>query len=534
MNVWQRLTKKIQRQLADQRDGITLSNLANHINPIPLAKNARPVIFFNASARLEGMSQNAAFSILSAWGLRQCGAPVMHFICKAGMSKCVLGTSRPDPEQKPPCERCVAQSKRLFAGADARWFSYEPDEVLDEKIQHLDLEALTRFKYKNLELGALVLPSLRWILRMHNLSDSEANRKLMRAYIVSAWNVARNFEQLINEVRPETAVIFNGQFFPEATARRVALKMGLRVVTHEVAIQPFTGFFTDGEATAYPIGIPKTFQLTKKMENRLDDYLQQRFQGDFSMAGIRFWPQMHSLGDEFWQRVGRYKQIVPIFTNVVFDTSQGHANVVFPQMFAWLDLVLKVIKRNPESFFVIRAHPDEGRAGKESRQSVAGWVKANGVDALANVLFVDSNEYFSSYELIQRSKFIMVYNSTIGLEAAIMGATVLCAGKARYTQLPTVFFPGSMKEYGQMTEKFLKAKSVKAPASFKREARRFYYYQLYRTCLPFGDLVEEDKQWRGFVHLKKIQADDLLPKNSPALDIFTNGILHKSNFIMKE
>jgi hypothetical protein len=35
----------------------------------------------------------------------------------------------------------------------------------------------------------------------------------------------------------------------------------------------------------------------------------------------------------------------------------------------------------------------------------------------------------------------MIYNSTIGMEAAIMGAPVLCAGKARFTQLDTVFFP---------------------------------------------------------------------------------------------
>jgi hypothetical protein len=72
-------------------------------------------------------------------------------------------------------------------------------------------------------------------------------------------------------------------------------------------------------------------------------------------------------------------------------------------MFAWLDKVLKVIKSHPETLFVIRAHPDESRPGKASQESVADWVEERGGD-LPNVVFVGPDEYFSSYEMIQRSK----------------------------------------------------------------------------------------------------------------------------------
>jgi hypothetical protein len=534
MNVWRRAANKIQRYQADRKDERILERLAREISAVPLDDTIKPVVFFNASSRLEGLSQNAAYSLLSAWGLRQSGAPIVHFVCRAGMSRCVLGTSRTDPAQAPPCKKCIAQSERLFTGAKARWFSFQKDYELTKKIEKLDLKELSKFTYRQLPLGQLVLPSLRWILRQHHLSDDHSNRTLMRKYIASAWNIVRQFVKVIDDVKPDTAVIFNGQFFPEATARYVAKRKGLRVITHEVAIQPFSCFFTEGEATAYPIDIPPAFQLTKKMNARLDAYLQQRFQGNFTMAGIRFWPHMKSLGEDFWQRATAFKQIVPIFTNVVFDTSQGHANVVFPHMFAWLDLMLKAIKHHPETFFVIRAHPDEGRAGKESQESVAQWVRANNLGAMPNVLFVDANEYFSSYELIQRSKFVTVYNSTIGLEASILGSAVLCAGKARYTQLPTVYFPKSAREYEQKVEKFLEAPDVRPPSSFQKQARRFYYYQLFRTCLPYGDLIEEDKQWRGFVHLKRITAGDLLPERSPSVAVFNNGILRKQSFILRE
>src|SRR5690606_2303551 len=119
-----------------------------------------------------------------------------------------------------------------------------------------------------------------------------------------------------------------------------------------------------------------------------------------------------------------------------------------------------------------------------------GWVEAKNVSNLQNVIFVPSNETLSSYELILKSKFVMIYNSTIGLEASIMGMPVLCAGKARFTQYPTVFFPQSVVDLRKKMEEFLSAENIEVPAEFKRNARRFLYYQLFRTSQPFGNFLE--------------------------------------------
>ena len=190
------------------------------------------------------------------------------------------------------------------------------------------------------------------------------------------------------QTQPRAVVVFNGQFFPEATARYMAHKRGLRVITHEVGLQPATAFFTEGEATAYPIHIPDEFEMNDEQNAKLDAYLAKRFQGDFTMAGIKFWADMKGLDESFLQKAAGFKQIVPIFTNVIFDTSQPHANTVFEDMFDWLDLALEVIRAHPETLFVIRAHPDELRVRKASRETVAGWVASRGVDKEPNVVFV--------------------------------------------------------------------------------------------------------------------------------------------------
>jgi hypothetical protein len=110
---------------------------------------------------------------------------------------------------------------------------------------------------------------------------------------------------------------------------------------------------------------------------------------------------------------------------------------------------------------------------------------------LPNVMFVKPQEYFSSYELIQRAKFVMVYNSTIGLEAAMMGAPVLCAARRASRSCPPSSSRPARKNTARQAERFLVAEKIEMPAEFQRNARRFLYYQLYKTSLPFDDLSKK-------------------------------------------
>ena len=560
-------TQRLKRGLVRRLNNLKIAAMARAVarrEPVPAGAL---VVFFKASTGIDDLSWNSGFHLLASWALRLKGVPVVYFACKAGMSHCVLGTNREDPRKAPPCKSCVYQSKSLYAGvpptipesqiADSRvnWFTFDRDKELERALEDLSLDELSKFEYviaseakqsprdeeiassqksllaMTLPLGELCLPGLRWILRIHHLSDDEGTRYLLREYILSAWNIARQFTDFLERTQPRAVIVFNGQFYPEATARYVAQKRGIRVITHEVGLRPATAFFTEGEATAYPIHIPDVFELSDEQNARLDTYLAKRFQGDFSMAGIKFWADMQGLDEAFLGKAAGFKQIVPVFTNVIFDTSQPHANTVFEDMFDWLDLALEVIRAHPETLFVIRAHPDELRVRKASRETVAAWVEASGADREPNVVFVGPRETLSSYALIQKSKFVMVYNSTIGLEASIMGAAVLCAGKARFTQYPTVFFPQSAEEVRSKMKEFLTAEKIDVPAEFKRNARRFLYYQLYKTSLPFGEFLEPSVRTTQ-TRLKSFGLEKLL--ESKAIKVILEGVLDSGDFLLKE
>jgi len=526
-------TQRIQRRLTRHLNNLQIWRMARRVaRQVPKSDGA-PVVFFKASSGIDDLSWNSAFHLLTSWAFRLQDVPVQFFACKAGMTHCVLGTNREKVTQKPPCQSCIYQSKTLYTGADATWFAFQADEELDRALVDLPLSELMGFVFNDIPLGKLCLPGLRWILRRHHLKDDEPTRYLLREYIRSAWNVAREFEMLIKREKPRAVVVFNGQMYPEATALFMARKYGIRAITHEVGLQPASAFFTEGEATAYPLHIPIEFELDDAQNARLDAYLSKRFQGDFTMAGMKFWADMKGLDEAFLAKAAAFEQIVSIFTNVIFDTSQPHANTVFEDMFTWLDAVLEVIRANPKTLFVIRAHPDEMRLRKASLETVANWVAERRAADEPNVIFVPPHETLSSYELIQRSKFVMIYNSTIGMEASIMGMPVLCAGAARFTQYPTVFFSQSVGAYGEKLEEMLNAESIEVPAEFKRNARRFLYYQLYFSSLPFGEYLKTGIR-TSHALLQDFDLEHLSPGKSPAMKSILNGVLNDGDFLLKE
>jgi len=561
-------TQRIKRGLVRRLNNLKVASVARQVARREPEPSGAPAVFFKASTGIDDLSWNSGFHLLTSWALRLKGVPVAYFACNAGMSHCVLGTNRDNPHKAPPCKSCVYQSKSLYAGVPAidgrvgggsrysalrnstnaavspvlagglgrpdtgvYWFDFQRDEALSKAVVGLSVPELMRFEWEGIPLGELCLPGLRWILRIHHLSDDENTRYLLREYILSAWNIAQQFEDFLDQTQPRIVIVFNGQFYPEATARFIAKKRGIRVITHEVGFQPATAFFTEGQATASPIPVPDSFEMNEAQNKRLDAYLAKRFQGDFTMAGIKFWADMQGLDEAFLQKTAGFKQIVPVFTNVIFDTSQPHANTVFADMFDWLDLTLEIIRAHPETLFVIRAHPDELRVRKASRETVAAWVEASGADQEPNVVFVGPKETLSSYELIQKSKFVMVYNSTIGLEASIMGAAVLCAGAARFTQYPIVFFPQSVEAVRKKMEEFLDAETIDIPGEFQRNGRRLLYYQLFRTSLPFGDFLEPSVRTTQ-TRLKSFALDELLESN--AIKVILDGILWDGGFQLKE
>ncbi|MBN2556272.1 MAG: hypothetical protein JXA97_10080 [Anaerolineales bacterium] len=496
-------------------------------------QTGKPVLFFNASTRTHSLSLNSAFSLLASYAVRARGVPVRYLVCQAGMQQCMLGTSWRKPELNPPCRQCMKLSQTLFPTDSIIPLAMDVQRTapVEELLKPLDLPALIDWAYDGVPYGKRCIPTLRWAMRKHHLEDTPVHRNLMKKYIISAVNLRGAFQEAFQREQPRALVLFNGITYPEAIARLTAEEFGVPVITHEVGLRPFSAFFTHQDATFRQVRIPESFMMGAAENAQLDQYLQQRWQGKFTMAGIQFWPEMEALPDDLDAAMRSHAQTVVVFPNVIFDTSQVHANVLFEHMFDWLDEIINLAERHPETLFIIRAHPDEDRPGKASRESVTMWAEAVGAAARANIFYYKPSEYVSSYELIRRAKFSLVYNSSIGLEASIMGRPLICAGRGRYTQDETVHFPATLDAYREQIEEFLAAEKLAQPAAFIQNARRFLYYELYHASLDLSALLEPYPGVPGYVTLPVKPITAAIREGTEEWKILADGILAGGDFV---
>ena len=212
-------TQRLKRGFVRRFNNLKIASMARQVAHHEPQPSGAPVVFFKASTGIDDLSWNSGFHLLASWALRLKGIPVAYFACHAGMGKCVLGTNRENVHKEPPCQSCMYQSRTLYTDANPHWFTFARDKELERALQDLSVSELMNFQWRlkcqpviakdviaseakqspvskegivsqrlalDLPLGALCLPGLRWILRIHHLNDDENTRYLLREYILSA------------------------------------------------------------------------------------------------------------------------------------------------------------------------------------------------------------------------------------------------------------------------------------------------------------------------------------------------------------
>ena len=178
----------LKRGLVRRLNNLKIASVAKRITRHSPPASGAPVIFFKASTGIDDLSWNSGFHLLTSWAFRLQGVPVVYFSCDSGLSKCVLGTNRDNVHKEMPCKSCVYQSKTLYTGIQVdtktgtrvNWFNFQRDLELVVAIQNLSVPDLMTFEWQDMPLGALCLPGLRWVLRIHHLNDEESTRYMLR------------------------------------------------------------------------------------------------------------------------------------------------------------------------------------------------------------------------------------------------------------------------------------------------------------------------------------------------------------------
>ncbi len=154
--------------------------------------------------------------------------------------------------------------------------------------------------------------------------------------------------------------------------------------------------------------------------------------------------------DRHQNRLIAANRVVGIFPNLTWDGAIRERDTIFKSLNDWAEKTLESSNERSDSVFIFREHP-YSRGFLDPHESCIYLLKEKYGSlerCFPNVIFLDGSTRIRSYWLIKKIiDCSVVYNGTLGVEAAYLERPVLFAGNSPYRHCRIGFAPETTEEY---------------------------------------------------------------------------------------
>jgi len=440
------------------------------------------------------------------------------------------------------CPSCWHTGNNSLNSAGIKTLKYL-DYLTSENIKQIDnivkktsLEEIKKFKIEDISIGEHANAGT---LRYHakgNLNNTENELAIFKKYFISALKTFFIAKNLFKSKKFDTVVLNHGIYVPQGIISEVAKANGINVVTWFTAYKNKSFLFSHDETyhkslLKEPSKEWENIEFKINEENKLNDYLSSR------KIGSNDWVYFHNKNPNFNFEIKDYNNLkdtkfASLFTNVVWDAQLFFDQNIFDDMLDWLFQTIQYFIDQNKTL-VVRAHPAEINGTLPSKQKIFDEIKKKFGELPKNIVFISPEDPTSSYSIIEKSKFCIVYGSTIGTEIAAMGKNVLVGGEAWIKNKDISFDPKSRKEYFDLISKLIL--NPKMNEETHKRARKYAYHFFFKRMIPVNLIEVEKGKYKDFIiskeNIKKIIPDNNFDKG---IDAICNGILNQKSFIYEE
>lgn len=500
------------------------------VEPPPSAR----VLFFT----VRGWYIHVGTEVVLAKALQARGAAASFFLCGGKLAQCDFKPGTDPAVTRPLCWRCSGFARRLLDAFELP-FSTLADVVDDSRFEEarrtiagLSVEELRSFRYRDLPLFEFVQPSVQRSLLRGDVGEDSFSERVLRGFLESAIVYVHACEELLDRDRPDVVVMTNGLFFAERIMLELARARGTAAVTYERGMPVHTVLF-DHNQPAIRFDLDRYWPqarerpLSPTEERRLDAYLSQRAGGQVGV--IDLWPSMEDDLDSVRRRLGLGgdRPLAVLYTNVLWDSAVFGRDVAFDGMFEWLAETVRVFAGLPDLDLLIRVHPSEIRIPmSESRDRACDRIAEVFPVLPPNVKLVPPGDPASSYTLMELADAVLVYTSTIGLEAAVRGKPVIVAGRTHYRGRGCCVEIETRAEYPSRIVEATRGGPLDAIQV--ELARRYADLFFFRFQQPFPWIIDTPRSAR---RLAFSDLADLAPGQDAQLDRMCAAILTGAPFV---
>jgi hypothetical protein len=334
----------------------------------------------------------------------------------------------------------------------------------------------------------------------------------------------------LDDYQPQAMLLYNGRMSSTRIALELGLRRNIRVITHErgnlddslalienancKALQPIKQIWRDWG----------TVPLVPQELETIRAYMNQRQFGK-NLGGLVFSPPPQNL-EKMRQDLGLPQQ-GPVW--VLFTSSEDEVISAeewrgpFAKQIDWIKQTVAFVAQYPRLNLVIRAHPNT--AGKRAVGDNLGQLQELTdlrKNLPANVHMVMPDASISSYSLMDLATLGLIYSSTVALEMACKGKTVVIGGGNLISDLPFAQTLQDVAEYDQLLTNQIDLPVGMFSQKIQRLAYRHAYALFFRWTIPFP--LVQDGGPLG-VQMAYHSLADLLPGRDSSLDRISRIIL---------
>ena len=458
--------------------------------------------------------------------LRLRGAAVSFVSCGGGLGICDRSNTWESPP--PPCRTCSSYvsdslSAHGFAPFElsAHWTSPAPWPELDG----LGLAELFTVEHDGLPLGALVEIPVKWFLLRADLTGDPLAASTYRQFLRSARSIAEAMRRELDRAAPEVVVLCNGLFLFESIAFELCRRRSIDVVTYERGLIKETLIFRRNAAACLMDLTPywpewERATLTTSESAELDEYLDERRHCRRTID--RYWDD--AVFDAA-PRTDRRTQIT-LLPNLTWDSAVIGQSAAYDGIEPWITDTIRALGARDDCELTIRVHPAETKLpGKQTREPVQEVISRHFPQLPANVTVVGSEDPRSTYPILEASDLVLVFSSTTGLEASLLGKPVIVAGQTHYRGKGFTVDATDPDDYLARL-----AELTADPGSFSPDierARRYAFLLFFRAPVHCPGAEEHVL---GLARLTALDASQLAPGADASIDRICNGILEGTDF----
>ena len=349
-------------------------------------------------------------------------------------------------------------------------------EALERKVWR-DLAEVRSFTINEADIGMAALSSVISILREPQ-PDLAIYQKMIQKHISAAATVYYSIRNRLKAIRPDHLLLFNGRLSAMRPALRAAQEIGVQTSVEERAGELNRYRITEN---TYPHDLPKA-----KVEiAEFYDHCELPEEEKHRLAE-KWFEECRRGQDKSWHAYVKEQKngclpegFSDAVTNIViFNTSEDEYVTIREWQNPFYSTQNEGIARLMDDVgdldgvrVFLRVHPH--LKGVDNSQT-------RGIEALSkrylNLHVIPADSKVSTYSLIDAADVVVIYASTVGVEAAYAGKLSVLMGRALYEDLGVCEKPGSHEAFVSLLREIVNGKWQYDSARYRLGALKYGLY----------------------------------------------------------